>query len=155
MFGVCLRYAKNQMEAEDFLQEGFIRVFKNIKQYNGSGSLEGWIRRVVINVCLEIIRKEKTMLFINREEYQTDYTDNPITEYYDTEYLLKAIQSLSEGYRTVFNLYAIEGYSHKEIAGLLEISEGTSKSQLARARQLLQSKLTMHSSIKMNFHVQS
>lgn len=153
MYGVCLRYSRDTMQAEDFLQEAFIRVYKNIAQFRLEGSFEGWIRRIVVNVCLEMIRKEKSMLFIDGDERNYDFGDDPVSDKFNTQHLLKAIQELSEGYRTVFNLFAIEGYSHKEIADMLGISEGTSKSQFARARQSLQLKLNMVSSVKTNAHV--
>lgn len=137
MFGLCLRYAKDYHTAEDILQEGFVKVFKYIKNFRKEGSLEGWLRRIFINTAIEHFRKAvRVYPILDDEETEIDIED----DYYDlldSEDLVKMVQQLSPGYRTIFNLYAIEGYSHKEIAKLLGISEGTSKSQLARARTLL------------------
>ena len=143
MFGVCLRYAKNREEAEDFLQEGFMKVFSNIKQYTGLGSFEGWMRKIIVNTSLENIRKNKSMLFIGIDDgsIEDDSDYDFFEDSHNVQHLLKIIQSLSDGYRTIFNLYVVEGYSHKEISEKLGISEGTSKSQLSRARQLLKTKL--------------
>jgi len=139
MYGVCLRYASNADEAEDILQEGFIKVFKKLDSYRAEGSFEGWIRRIFVNTAIEYFR---------RKTYQ-----QPITEQHENTVegrslsaldslaerdILKLVQELSPGYRTVFNLYVIEGYTHKEIGDLLHISEGTSKSQLSRAKLALQ-----------------
>ena len=143
MYGVCLRYSKNREEAEDVLQEGFIKVFKSIAQYSGSGSFEGWIRRIIVNTALEAIRKKK----LDFSTYDVGYVEDKYESGYDVtgkmdmKDMLAIIQGLPVGYRTVFNLYAIEGYQHKEIAEMLQISEGTSKSQFARARQILQEKM--------------
>jgi RNA polymerase sigma factor (sigma-70 family) len=139
MYGICLRYAGNVAEAEDILQEGFIKVYKKLSTYRREGSFEGWIRRIFVNTAIEHFR---------RKVYQ-----QPITEQHENavegKYLsvlddlaekdiMKLIQELSPGYRTVFNLYVVEGYTHKEIGDLLNISEGTSKSQLSRAKVVLQ-----------------
>jgi RNA polymerase sigma-70 factor (ECF subfamily) len=119
------------------LQEGFVKVFKYIKNFRKEGSLEGWLRRIFINTAIEHFRKAvRVYPILDDEETEIDIED----DYYDlldSEDLIKMVQQLSPGYRTIFNLYAVEGYSHKEIAKLLGISEGTSKSQLARARTLL------------------
>ncbi len=147
MFGVCLRYAKDSSTAEDYLQEAFIRVFSRLKSYRGDGSLEGWVRRVVVNCCLEQLRKANILKYsveIN-QAYQISDADANIPEQLNAAQLLEHIQSLPPGFRTVFNLFAIEGYSHKEIAALLEINEGTSKSQYARARVWLQNRLVKES----------
>ncbi len=143
MLGVCLRYTKNRQEAEDLLQEGFIKVFRNILQYQGSGSFEGWIRKVMVNTALESIRRNK-ILFVETDiqDLPGDFkTEAEVLGKIEMKDLLLMIQSLSPGYRLVFNLYAIEGFLHKEIAKMLDISEGTSKSQLARARMILQEKI--------------
>jgi RNA polymerase sigma factor (sigma-70 family) len=143
MFGVCLRYCKHREEAEDVLQEGFVKVFQRIRSFNSQGSLEGWIRRVIVNTALEMLRKQK-MVWTELQE-----TDEPVmlatadTEL-DTESLLILIQGLPAGYRTVFNLFAIEGYSHREIAEMMGITEGTSKSQYARARAELILRMKEH-----------
>lgn len=139
MFGVCLRYAPDRESAEDILQDGFVKVFKNIGSFHGKGSLEGWIRRVIVNTALELLRKKSTMYPVVDIE-QATHADSgwDIVSAMGEQEILRLVQALPMGYRTVFNMYAIEGYSHKEIADQLNITEGTSKSQLARARQTLQ-----------------
>lgn len=142
MLGICLRYVRDELEAEDIMIKGFTRVFKKIDQYSGMGSFEGWIRRIVVNEALGYLRKNKNMYLeveIEKAAYEPDYQliDNSL----EAEELVNMINELPMGYRSVFNLYAIEGYSHKEIAEQLEISENTSKSQLSRARTILQKKL--------------
>lgn len=143
MFGVCLRYVKDRDIAEDLLQEGFVKIFTNIEKFRGEGSFEGWARRIFVNTAIEAYRKSTKMYPIVNLECAEHYEGELI--YNDTlelEDLMKLIHGLSPGYRTVFNLYVIEGYAHKEIAEMLQISEGTSKSQLARARYLLQELIT-------------
>ena len=140
MFGVCLRYAKDSTEAEDNLQEGFYKVFTNIKGFRHEGSLEGWIRRIMVNTSLDQIRRE-TKFQDNIAMEQVDYKieqQGHILEGLMDEDLLKLISEMPDGYKTVFNMFAIEGYSHKEIGEMLGISENTSKSQLSRARKHLQ-----------------
>lgn len=139
MFGVCLRYSNEYNSAQDLLQEGFIKVFKNIEKFRGEGSFEGWVRRIFVNTAIEHFRKQVNMYAIHDSEvqYYEDYSHNAF-EQLKMDDILKMIQKLSYGYRTVFNLYVIEGFSHKEIGDMMNISEGTSKSQLARARYLLQ-----------------
>ena len=138
MFGICLRYANDYHSAEDILQEGFIKVFHNIDRFRKEGSFEGWMKRIFINTAIEYYRKS-TNHNGHAELEKVDLKHIPETalENLAKQDLLKLVQRLSPGYRAVFNLYVIEGYSHKEIAALLEISEGTSKSQLARSRGLL------------------
>lgn len=145
MMGVCIRYADRREEAEDLLQNGFIRVFEKIKTFRGTGSLEGWIRRIMINESLTHLRKNKAMKMnvdIDDAKFMIP-GNNPPTggENVNEKDLLKMIQSLPAGFRTVFNMYAIEGYSHKEIGEQLGISEGTSKSQYSRAKVHLQNML--------------
>ena len=143
MMGVCLRYADGRDEAEDILQNGFIKVFENIESFKGSGSLEGWIRKIMVNTALNNYRQNKA----NRLKVDLDAVeymlpgDNHVSSAIDAKELMKTIQQLPTGFRTVFNLFAIEGYSHKEIADQLNISEGTSKSQYSRARTYLQKAL--------------
>lgn len=142
MYAVCLRYADNSHYAEDILQEGFIKVFNNISKFREEGSFEGWIRRIMVNTAIEFIRK--TAAYAKElviEKVWNIKDDFDVIDKLCADDLMKIIQSLPAGYRTVFNLYAIEGYTHKDISVMLGISEGTSKSQLARARYLLQSKL--------------
>jgi RNA polymerase sigma-70 factor (ECF subfamily) len=145
MFGICLRYAKNRMEAEDIMQEGFIKVFQNLKNFRNAGSLEGWVRRIIVNTAINYYKKNLKYLqtldiddCINNENISVESNDN-----ISMKTLLNLIQKLPEGYRMVFNLYVMEGYSHKEIAETLGISENTSKSQLSRARKVLQEKLKL------------
>ncbi len=142
MFSVCLRYANEYAGAEDLLQDGFIKVYNNIQKFRSEGSFEGWIRRIFVNNSIEYFRKKSNLYVVQETEALTyEYYDDNAVQKLMKEDLMKIIQSLSVGYRTIFNLYAIEGYSHKEIAELLNITEGTSKSQLARARYLLQKKI--------------
>lgn len=139
MFGVCLRYAPDRETAEDILQDGFVKVLKNIGSYSGKGSLEGWIRRVMVNTALELLRKKSTMYpVVDIDQAANMDAGWDVVSMMSEHEILKLVQALPVGYRTVFNLFAIEGYSHKEIAEQLNISEGTSKSQFARARQTLQ-----------------
>ncbi len=141
MFGICLRYTRNQMEAEDILQEGFIKVFKYLKTFKNEGSFEGWIRRIMVREAISYLRQKKKIEFVTEDHYiEHDYTNNIKTNIEVAE-IQQLIDSLPEGYRMVFVMYAIEGYKHYEIAELLKISEGTSKSQLFKARQMLQKKI--------------
>ena len=142
MFSVCLRYAGEYSTAEDLLQEGFVKVYKNIEKFRSEGSFEGWIRRIFVNNSIEHFRKKANLYVVQETEALTyEYYDDNAIQKLMKEDLMKLIQSLSSGYRTIFNLYVIEGYSHKEIAEMLGVTEGTSKSQLARARYLLQKKI--------------
>lgn len=142
MFAVCLRYAKDYHNAEDILQDGFIKVFRYIANFRKEGSFEGWLRRIFVNTAIEHLRKSVHLYsIVDQEDKPIDIVDESIYDVLDHQDLLDMVQSLSPGYRTVFNLYVIEGYTHKDIADLLGISEGTSKSQLARARTLLQKKV--------------
>ncbi|MEO1436412.1 MAG: sigma-70 family RNA polymerase sigma factor [Bacteroidota bacterium] len=139
MFGICLRYSKDYHNAEDILQEGFVKVFNNIDKYRGDGSFEGWIKRIFINTAIEHYRKSANHKgHAELENASFQQVSATAIQNLATQDLLKLIQKLSPGYKMVFNLYVIEGFSHKEIAGKLGISEGTSKSQLARARVILQ-----------------
>jgi len=143
MMGVCIRYANRTEEAEDMLQNGFIRVFEKIETFRGTGSLEGWVRRIMVNESLTYLRKNRAMK-MNIDIDDTKFMilgNNSMGESMNEKDLLKMIQSLPTGFRTVFNMYAIEGYSHKEIGDMLEISEGTSKSQYSRAKVHLQNML--------------
>ncbi len=142
MFGVCLRYAKDATEAEDNLQEGFIKVFTNLKNFRHDGSLEGWIRRIMINVSLEKIRKQHLLYPVEDVAvYDTvNFSDDVIAKI-SADDLMKLIQQLPPRYRLVFNLYVLEGMSHQEIAQEMDITQGTSKSNLARAREILKKKV--------------
>ena len=149
MMGVCLRYADRSEEAEDMLQNGFIRIFDKIDTFRNTGSLEGWIRKIIVNESLTYLRKNKVMK-LNMDIEAVKYMmpgSNHVGESINEQDLLKMIQQLPPGFRTVFNMYAIEGYSHKEIADQLGISEGTSKSQYSRAKVHLQNMLKAESSL--------
>lgn len=160
MLGVCLRYAANYADAEDYVQDGFIKVFNDIHTYKGKGSLEGWIRRVIINSVLMKLRKmkkeyahddmetamdeaaEEPMSSSNEENSEIDILD------FSQQEVIGIVQTLPEGFRKVLNLYVIDGYKHREIAKMLDISVGTSKSQLNRARKLMKQKLTEYYNTK-------
>lgn len=142
MLGLCYRYIEEQQEAEDVMIKGFTKVFEKIGQFRGEGSLEGWIKRIMINESLGYLRRNKAMYVeveMDKAGQQPDF--GMLSGTMETDDLLKMVNALPMGYRTVFNLYAIEGYSHKEIAEMLKINENTSKSQLSRARAVLQRKL--------------
>lgn len=143
MLGVCMRYATDRMEAEDMLQNGFIKVFQKLTDYRGEGAFEGWVRRIMVHSSIEYYRKHhKMMQVVDMEEAGSELSVNPIAaSNLDAKVLLGLIQQLSPGYRMVFNLYALEGYSHKEISGMMGISEGASKSQLSRARTILKEQI--------------
>ncbi len=143
MYGVCLRFAKNKMEAEDILQEGFIKVFSFLKNYRNEGSFEGWIRKTMINTAINYYRKNVRFAKeadIDGYEIKQSINENIIDRLAANE-LLKVINTLPDNYRLIFNMNAIEGYTHKEIGEIFDISENASKSQLMRARNLLQQKL--------------
>jgi RNA polymerase sigma-70 factor (ECF subfamily) len=143
MLAVCMRYATDRMEAEDMLQNGFIKVFQKMADYRGEGSFEGWVRRIMVHSSIEYYRKHhKMMQVVDMEEPGYEIPVNPIASAnLDAKDLMALIQQLSPGYRMVFNLYALEGYSHKEIAEIAGITEGASKSQLSRARTILKEKV--------------
>ena len=151
MMVVCLRYSKTTAEAEDILQEGFVKVFQGIRNFRQESKVETWITRIMVNTALNQQRK-KMYLFpmVDVEDLDLPENEVSISEIHFTQ-LLEMIQSLPQGCQIVFNLFAIEGYNHKEIATLLGISEGTSKSQYARARTLLQQKLLKESSYYLKY----
>lgn len=143
MFSVCLRYAKNEEQAEDVLQDGFVKVYGKLKDFKSEGSLEGWIRRIMVNTALDQIRKNNKQLGdtnIDDVGYKIENNDF-IVEKMMAEDLMKMVQAMPDGYKVVFNMFAIEGYSHGEIADTLGISENTSKSQYSRARAYLRERL--------------
>lgn len=142
MYGICLRYTKDKANAEDILQEGFVRVFTKIKQFEFKGSFEGWMRRIMVNTALERFRKNDRLYPVeDMNAYEsTEYSEETLSSISADE-LMKMIQSLPPRYRMVFNLYAIEGYTHIEIGEMMSITEGTSKSNLSRARMILQKKV--------------
>jgi RNA polymerase sigma factor (sigma-70 family) len=142
MMGVCMRYSKNKEEAEDFLQEGFVKVFTHLHTFKAKGSLEGWIRRIVVNTILDGMRKKSLMFkVVDIEEAGNEVRADDLLSEISVQDLVAMIQELAPGYRTVFNLFAVEGYTHKEIGTRLGISEGTSKSQFAMARKILREKI--------------
>ncbi|HKZ67168.1 MAG TPA: sigma-70 family RNA polymerase sigma factor [Chitinophagaceae bacterium] len=145
MLGVCMRYAKHREEAEEILHEGFLRVFAYIKNFKGSGSFEGWIRKIMINCALLRYRNKSHLYPVSQSDVEGPCTtaEPDIISKLNTKELLLLVQSLPPGYRLVFNLYVFEGYKHREIAEALGISEGTSKSNLSDARSILQKALTV------------
>ena len=138
MYAVCLRYSGNAEDARDLLQEGFIKIFKNLSKYRGDGSFEGWIRRIFVNTSIEHFRKKVYLQDVTETQERTieDKAWNVLDNLAEKD-IMKMINELSPGYKAVFNMHVIEGYSHKEIADILGINEGTSKSQLARAKTVL------------------
>jgi RNA polymerase sigma-70 factor (ECF subfamily) len=140
MLGVCYRYARNKEDAEDMLQESFVRVFTQIHQYLGIGSFEGWIRKVVVHTSINHLKKNKKFSDFVDVFSLTDYLfiEESSTAYLQEKDILECIRQLPLGYKTVLNLFAIEGYSHKEIAELLDIEESTSRSQYVRAKNMLE-----------------
>jgi RNA polymerase sigma factor (sigma-70 family) len=148
MFTLCLRYAVDKCEAEDMLQDGFIQVFKEIRQYDATrGVFEGWMRRVIINVALQLIRKKKMSFVEINDSLAQISSDEDVISDLSLKELLAHIQKLPTGYRTVFNLYVIDGLQHNEIAEMLKISINTSKTQLFKAKQLLKKAITESHSI--------
>ncbi len=145
MLAVCMRYSKDKEEANDIVQEGFIKVFKKLKKFEKKGSLEGWIRRIMINTALDFIRKRKDFVYDDEKDISIENLSNDPFDDQDfkdivnlkTEVIINLLQQLSPAYRTVFNLYVIENMTHQEIAEYLNISVGTSKSNLAKAKQKL------------------
>ncbi|MEZ4778162.1 MAG: sigma-70 family RNA polymerase sigma factor [Flavobacteriaceae bacterium] len=140
LFGICLKYSPNRTEAEDNLQDAFITIFKRIEQFEGKGSFEGWMKRITVNTVLQKYRKKKTFDISNEQQIE-DVEVAVEADAVPLDYLLKIIQELPDRYRLVFNLYVMDGYSHKEIGEMLGISDGTSKSNLARARMILKTKV--------------
>lgn len=147
LFSICLKYSPNYAEAEDNLQDAFITIFKRIEQFKGKGSFEGWIKRITVNTALQKYRKQR-VFDISDESQIPDEADEQVADRsIPLDYLLKIIQELPDRYRLVFNLYVMDGYSHKEIAEMLGISDGTSKSNLARARMILKTKVEEYNSV--------
>lgn len=154
MMGICLRYAKDTFEAEDVLQMGFVKVFQKVSDFRGEGSFEGWVRRIMVNTAIESYRKNLRNLNIVDIDEVYDQPQNTFDmSGLELKDLLKLVQQLSNGYRLVFNMYAIEGYSHKEIAKQLGITEGASKSQLSRARAILKEKIIKMEGLNYASHI--
>lgn len=140
LFGVCLKYSDNYQQAEDNLQDGFVTIFEKIYQYKDEGSFEGWMKRILINTALQKHRKQKVYAITNEENIPEEEIEIE-TDDLSVDFLLECVQNLPDRYRQVFNMYVMDGYSHREIAEMLKISEGTSKSNLARARMALREKI--------------
>jgi RNA polymerase sigma-70 factor (ECF subfamily) len=143
LFSICLKYSKNKQEAQDNFQDGFIVIFDKIGQFNFKGSFEGWLKRVMVNTVLLKYRKKNVLNIVTDDipdEVIVDVDDDEIS----LDFLLNLINELPDRYRMVFNLYALDGYSHKEISEMMLIAEGTSKSNLARARAILKQKIEIH-----------
>ncbi|MBL4606174.1 MAG: RNA polymerase sigma factor [Flavobacteriaceae bacterium] len=145
LFGACLKYSHNYQDAEDILQDSFLIIFDKIEQYKSSGSFEGWMKRITINTALQNYRNSSTLQVVSEhtlteEDNHLDFEDDQL----ELNFLLKLIQQLPHRYRLVFNLYVLDHFSHKEIANMLQISIGTSKSNLSRARGLLKNKIEVH-----------
>ncbi len=143
MLSICKRYIPNGEESEDVLQDAFVKIFQKIGDFKQEGSLEGWMRRIVVNTALDAIRKNKKWLGVAQVEAvenQVSFDDNAFDNM-DVNHLLQMINEMPDGYRVVFNMFAIEGYSHKEIADTLGVSENTSKSQYSRARAFLRTQI--------------
>jgi len=141
MLGVCRQYIKDLHLAEDVMITAFMKVFTNLKNFKHEGSFEGWIRRIMVNECISFLRVQKKVKFLEDENFQEESSNNIESQFSvaDIQFL---IDSLPDGYKMVFNLYAIEGYKHQEIAEMLQIKEGTSKSQLSHARKILQNNIS-------------
>ena len=147
LFAICLKYSRNYAEAEDNLQDAFLIIFKKIGQYKNKGSFEGWIKRIAVNTVLQCYRKEKVFDIINEntiEDVELEVNEDTVS----IDYLLKIIQELPDRYRLVFNLYVLDGYSHKDIADMLKINIGTSKSNLSRARLILKQTIEDHKTMQ-------
>jgi RNA polymerase sigma factor (sigma-70 family) len=140
MLAVCYRFAKSKEDAEDMLQEGFIKVFSQIHQFRGDGSFEGWIRRIVVHSCINNLKKNKKFAESLDLIHATGYHTNVelIPSMVEAKQVVECIRMLPMGYKTVLNLYAVEGYSHKEISDMLDIEESTSRSQYTRAKNMLE-----------------
>ena len=145
LFALCLKYSRNRAEAEDILQDSFLTIFEKIGQYEHKGSFEGWMKRIAINTALQRYREQRVLNIVDEENIE-DVEVNVEADDVNIDFLLSCIQELPDRYRLVFNLYVLDGYSHKEIAEMLDITTGTTKSNLARARLILKEKIEMHKS---------
>ena len=149
LFGVCMRYFKDSNDAADALQEGFIKIYDSIGSFKGDGSFEGWIKRIQVNLCLMELRKNKKLIYVE-EMHEVSDEESEEADYltaYSSNQIFEAIENLPSGCQTIFNLYAIDGFNHREIATTLAISEGTSKSQFSRAKKILKEQLLKQASI--------
>jgi RNA polymerase sigma-70 factor (ECF subfamily) len=156
LFGICMRYAGNRMEAQDVLQEVFVKIYNNIGSYNHEGSFEGWLRRIAVNTSITNYRKNLKHAFQKDVDDLMKSQEEPAT-YDDLEYtaeeMMQCIERLPLGYKTIFNMYVIEGFMHKEISEMLNIDVNTSKSQLSRAKNYLQRELKNIATVKIQEHV--
>lgn len=153
LYAVCLQYSGNDEEARDILQEGFIKIFENLVHYKYEGSFDGWVRRIVVNTALEKYRSKHNLYRVDDIDQIPEQNAEPDNEDYaglGARDLMEIIRELPPRYRIVFNLFAIEGYSHKEISDMMSISEGTSKSNLSRARVILQRRVGSYTGLKKN-----
>lgn len=151
LFALCLKYSRNHAEAEDNLHDAFVTIFEKMSQYKYKGSFEGWLKRIVINTTLQKYRSKGVFNIVNEDDIEDKVIE--VEDYnVDMDFLLYSIQELPDRYRLVFNLYALDGYSHKEIAEMLKITTGTTKSNLARARMILKNKIETY---KANLNSQS
>lgn len=144
LFSVSLKYSRNYAEAEDNLQDAFITILDKVSQYGNKGSFEGWLKRIVVNTALQRYRKQDVFEIVNGGQIE-DVEVEADSDQVPMDFLLKIIQELPDRYRLVFNLYVLDGHSHREIAGMINVSEGTSKSNLARARAILKEKIEVYS----------
>ncbi|WP_313112219.1 RNA polymerase sigma factor [Aequorivita sediminis] len=141
LFAICLRYSPNYTEAEDNLQDAFITIFKKVEQYKGKGSFEGWMKRITVNTVLQKYRKQRNFDIVDEGQIEDEAEVEIDSDEIPLDFLLKIVQELPDRYRLVFSMYVLDGYQHKEIAEMLGISDGTSKSNLARARMILKNKI--------------
>ena len=141
LFSICLRYSPNYVEAEDNLQDAFMTIFKKVEQFKGKGSFEGWMKRVTVNTVLQKYRKQRVFDIAREDQIEDEVDETVDDEGIPLDFLLKIIQELPDRYRLVFSMYVMDDYSHKEIAEMLGISDGTSKSNLARSRSILRTKI--------------
>lgn len=142
MLAVCARYARHKMEAEDIMQDGFVKVFTKMDTFKFNGSFEGWVRRIMVNTALKLVAKSSFKKeSIGMEDYQDNHIDAGVFAKLSADEIMQLVAKLPDGYRIVFNLYAVEGYSHRDIAKSLGIEESTSRSQLVKARRILQKKI--------------
>ncbi|WP_456460801.1 RNA polymerase sigma factor [Lutibacter sp.] len=144
LFSICLKYSKNKQEAQDNFQDGFVTIFNKIGQFKFKGSFEGWLKRIMVNTILLKYRQKNVLNIVVTEEIPDEVIVDVDDDEISLDFLLSLIQELPDRYRMVFNLYVLDGYSHKEISEMLRIAEGTSKSNLARARAILKNKIELH-----------
>ncbi len=150
LFAICLRYSPNYTEAEDNLQDAFLTIFKKVEQYNGKGSFEGWMKRVTVNTVLQKYRKQRSFEIVDEGQIEEEVEVEMDSDEIPLDFLLKIVQELPERYRLVFSMYVMDGYQHKEIGEMLGISDGTSKSNLARARMILKNKIEAYNATNYN-----